>query len=319
MNRRQHLFALGAGLSGLAAAPTVLARPRPQSRPFSGPGRPGSAPTLQWVTDAAEGPGLSFQTFNSQVLGQPVSFHIYVPPAYASDPARRFPVVYWLHGSGGGVPGVPRLAAYFDQAIQSGQVPPFLVVFVNGLRMGMYVDWSNGQAPLETIIVHELRPHIDANWRTLATREGRLLDGFSMGGYGAARFGFRYPELFRTVSMMGAGPMQEFLASTPRASQVQAEDILDRVYGGSQAGFQAVSPRRYARENAALLSRGSRLRLVIGERDETLANNRDFHAYLKDLRIPHDWIVLPGVGHDSFQVLTALGDRQWAFYREAFG
>ena len=318
MNRRQHLFALGAGLSGLAAAPTVLARPRPQSRPFSGPGRPGSAPTLQWVTDAAEGPGLSFQTFNSQVLGQPVSFHIYVPPAYASDPARRFPVVYWLHGSGGGVPGVPRLAAYFDQAIQSGQVPPFLVVFVNGLRMGMYVDWSNGQAPLETIIVHELRPHIDANWRTLATREGRLLDGFSMGGYGAARFGFRYPELFRTVSMMGAGPMQELLASTPRASQVQAEDILDRVYGGSQAGFQAVSPRRYARENAALLSRGSRLRLVIGERDETLANNRDFHAYLKDLHIPHDWIVLPGVGHDPFQVLTALGDRQWAFYRAAF-
>ncbi len=57
----------------------------------------------------------------------------------------------------------------------------------------------------------------------------------------------------------------------------------------------------------------SRLRLVIGDRDETFENNRDFHLYLGSLGIPHDWIVLPGVGHDPFQVLTALGDRQWAF------
>ncbi len=44
-----------------------------------------------------------------------------------------------------------------------------------------------------------------------------MLDGFSMGGYGAGRFGFRYPELFRSVSMMGTGPMQETLERTPRA------------------------------------------------------------------------------------------------------
>lgn len=308
MNRRQHLLALVAGLSGLAAASSAIAR-SPSLR---------TAPDLEWVTAAAKGPGVSFHTFGSEARGGPVSFHIYVPPDYAAGLERRFPVVYWLHGSGGGVSGIPGLAAEFDQAIRDRKVPPFLVVFVNGLSMGMYVDWSNGKAPMETIIVHELRSYIDANWRTLATREGRLLDGFSMGGYGAARFGFLYPELFRTVSMMGAGPMQEFLTTAPRASKAQAEELLREVYGGSQAGFQAVSPRRYARENAARLAGRSRLRLVIGDRDETFGNNRDFHAYLDGLGIPHDWIVLPGVGHDPFQVLTALGDRQWAFYRAAF-
>ncbi|MCA6296124.1 MAG: hypothetical protein IM595_02275, partial [Phenylobacterium sp.] len=273
MNRRQHLLALGAGLSGLAAATGAIAR-SPVHRP---------SPALEWVTAAAGGPGVSFHTLRSEAQGASVSFHIYVPPAYGADPDRKFPVVYWLHGSGGGVPGIPQLAANFDQAIRAGKAPPFLVVFVNGLQMGMYVDWSNGQAPMETIIVHELRPFVDANWRTLATREGRLLDGFSMGGYGAARLGFRYPELFRTVSMMGAGPMQEFLTSAPRASKAQAEELLRDVYGGSQAGFQAVSPRRYARENAARLAQGSRLRLVIGDRDETFENNRDFHLYLSSL------------------------------------
>jgi enterochelin esterase-like enzyme len=270
------------------------------------------------VTPRVEGSGLSFHTFRSPAAGAEVSFHIYAPPAYAADPDRRFPVVYWLHGSGGGVSGISRLSSLVDEAVATGRVQPFLLVFVNGLRMGMYVDWANGRAPLETVIVQELRPHVDANWRTIATREGRLLDGFSMGGYGAGRFGFRYPELFRSVSMMGAGPMQETLERTPRASRVRAEDLLRDVYGGGQDRFRAVSPRRYAEQNAATLARDSRLRLVIGDRDETLENNRDFHEHLTRLGIPHDWIVLPGVGHDPMGVLTALGDRHWAFYRDAF-
>jgi enterochelin esterase-like enzyme len=270
------------------------------------------------VTPRVEGSGLSFHTFRSHAAGTEVSFHIYAPPAYAADPDRRFPVVYWLHGSGGGVSGISRLSSLVDEAVATGRVQPFLLVFVNGLRMGMYVDWANGRAPLETVIVRELRPHVDANWRTIATREGRLLDGFSMGGYGAGRFGFRYPELFRSVSMMGAGPVQETLERTPRASRVRAEDLLRDVYGGGQDRFRAVSPRRYAEQNAATLARDSRLRLVIGDRDETLENNRDFHEHLTRLGIPHDWIVLPGVGHDPMGVLTALGDRHWAFYRDAF-
>jgi len=270
------------------------------------------------VTPRVEGSGLSFQTFRSQAAGAEVSFHIYAPPAYAAHPDRRFPVVYWLHGAGGGVSGISRLSSLVDEAVATGRVPPFLLVFVNGMRMGMYVDWANGRAPLETVIVQELRPHVDANWRTIATREGRLLDGFSMGGYGAGRFGFRYPELFRSVSMMGAGPMQETLDRTPRASGIQADDLLRDVYGGDQDRFRAVSPRRYAEQNAATLARGSRLRLVIGDRDETLENNRDFHEHLTRLGIPHDWIVLPGIGHDPMGLLTALGDRHWAFYRDAF-
>jgi S-formylglutathione hydrolase FrmB len=192
------------------------------------------------------------------------------------------------------------------------------MVFVNGLEMGMYIDWANGRAPLETVIIHELRPHIDANWRTIATREGRLLDGFSMGGYGAARFGFRYPELFQNVSMMGAGPMQETLDRTPRASRVQAKSLLRDVYGGEQARFLAVSPRSYAEQNATTLARGSRLRLVIGDRDETFESNRNFHDHLMRLGIPHQWIVLPGIGHDPMGVLAAMGDQHWAFYRDAF-
>lgn len=280
---------------------------------------PGAAAQPQWVTQPVEAPRVSFHRFESQAAGTAVSFHVYTPRAYGVDEDRRFPVVYWLHGAGGGGSGIVPLSRLFDAAIESASTPPFLVVFVNGLPLGMYVDWRGADVPLETIFVQELVPHIDANWRTVARREGRLVEGFSMGGYGAARFGFRYPELFATVSMIGAGPLQETLDRTPRASRREAADLLREVYGGEQSNFQAVSPRRHAAENAQLIASSTRLRVVIGRQDETYENNWAFHAYLTSLGIPHDWIVLPGVGHSPLGVLNALGERNWSFYRAAFG
>ena len=225
-----------------------------------------AAPTrTDWLTPVVEAPRVSYHTFESRAVGTRISYHLYTPAAYDQNTALRYPVVYWLHGSGGGVSGIRPLAAKIDQAIAAGRVPPFMVVFVNGLRLGMYVDWKDGSVPMETIIVRELVPHIDAQYRTIATRKGRMLDGFSMGGYGAARFGFKYPERFRAVSIMGAGPMQEALAVTPRASPVSAAQLLRRVYGGDQAHFLAVSPRRLAEEHAATLRSGSLIRMVVGD------------------------------------------------------
>lgn len=278
-----------------------------------------AAPPLQWMTPAVGASRVSYHSFESRAVGARVSYHLYTPAAYDREPSRRFPVLYWLHGSGGGVQGIAPLSRLVDDAIESGKTPPFLVVFVNGLRLGMYVDWKDGRAPIETMIVHELVPHIDATYRSIATREGRLLDGFSMGGYGAARLGFKHPDKFRAVSIMGAGPMQETLTRTPRASRKQVDELMQEVYGGEQAQFRAVSPRRHAVDNAAVIARDSLVRMVIGSRDETFDHNRAFHGHLVALGIPHDWIVVEGVGHDPLRLLQALGDRHWAFYREAFG
>ena len=264
-------------------------------------------------------PRVAHCTFESAAAKAAVSYHLYTPAAYGRDAGRRFPVVYWLHGSGGGLPGIPALAKHLDAAIEAGKTPPCLVVFVNGLEMGMYVDWSNGAAPVESMIIKDLVPHIDATYRTIPTREGRLLDGFSMGGYGAARLGFKYPEMFRAVSIMGAGPMQESLTKTPRASKVQSEELLARVYGGSQERFLEVSPRTLAKMNADAITKGSLVRMVVGDRDETYANNVAFHEHLESLKIPHEWRVLRGVGHDPMAVILELGDAHWAFYRQAFG
>jgi enterochelin esterase-like enzyme len=287
------------------------------SKPKSQPHAASAAPL--WVTKAVQAPRVTHHVFASSSVKADVSYHLYQPASYVSDANRRFPVVYWLHGSGGGLPGIASVAKRFDAAIDSGKIPPCLVVFVNGLEMGMYVDWADGSAPVESMMIRDLLPHVDATYRTTAKREGRLLDGFSMGGYGAARLGFKYPELFQAVSIVGAGPMQAELKSTPRASRIQAEDLLIRAYGGDQAVFQELSPRKFAELNAKKITQGSLVRMVIGEKDETFGNNEDFHRHLETLGIPHGWTIVPGVGHEPERVFAALGDGNWEFYRKAFG
>jgi enterochelin esterase-like enzyme len=287
------------------------------SKPKSQPHAASAAPL--WVTKAVQAPRVTHHVFASSSVKADVSYHLYQPASYVSDANRRFPVVYWLHGSGGGLPGIASVAKRFDAAIDSGKIPPCLVVFVNGLEMGMYVDWADGSAPVESMMIRDLLPHVDATYRTTAKREGRLLDGFSMGGYGAARLGFKYPELFQAVSIVGAGPMQAELKSTPRASRIQAEDLLKRAYGGDQAVFQELSPRKFAELNAKKITQGSLVRMVIGEKDETFGNNEDFHRHLETLGIPHGWTIVPGVGHEPERVFSALGDGNWEFYRKAFG
>lgn len=303
-------------LSAFLLQGRAASKPAPGTSPTPSP-PPAATGAPAWVTRAVPAPRVTHHVFASAATKGKVSYHLYRPAAYA-DEARRFPVVYWLHGSGGGLPGIPVVARRFDAAIEAGKLPPCLVVFVNGLEMGMYVDWADGSAPVESMIIRDLLPHVDANYRTIAKREGRLLDGFSMGGYGAARLGFKYPELFRAVSLVGAGPLQSELRGTPRASRLQAEELLKRVYGGEQAVFLEVSPRKLAERNAKSVARDTLVRMVIGEQDETLVHNRDFHRHLEVLGVPHSWTVLPGLGHDPEKVLAALGDDNWDFYRKAF-
>jgi poly(3-hydroxybutyrate) depolymerase len=280
--------------------------------------RPASQSELAWVTAAIPAQRVSFRTFDSVAAKTKVSYHIYTPAAYDQIAQRQFPVVYWLHGSGGGLAGIPRVAALFEAAIAAGKTPPCLVVFVNGLVEGMYVDWKDGSAPLETIIIKELIPHIDQTYRTIASREGRLLDGYSMGGYGSARLGFKYTNLFSALSIMGGGPLQAELIQAPRAGRLRAAELLQKVYGGDQEYFRSVSPRRIATENAEAITRGSLIRMVCGDQDETFSNNLAFHEHLEKLAIPHSWIVLKGIDHNPMRTLEALGDSNWQFYRQAF-
>ena len=171
---------------------------------------------------------------------------------------------------------------------------------------------------MESIVVSELIPHIDAAYRTIASAPGRILEGASMGGYGAARLGLKYPHLFGAISMLNAGPLQEVLdpQSAPTAGVEKAQDTLDRGYGGDQEYFRSQSPIFLAKQNADAVRGKVAIRQLIGEKDPLLENNRRFSEHLTALNIPHAFEVLPGVSHGSPRAtFAALGESYWEFFR----
>ncbi len=295
------------------------------SGPADGAGAPAPPPAPTpppvWTTVAVTAPGVQYQSFASTAARATVSYHVFLPPAYATEPSRRFPVLYWLHGSGGGVDGIAPLAQRFQSAMQAGRVPPFIVVFPNGMQESLWVDSTDGRVPMETVVAGELLAQVDATLRTRAERGQRAVEGFSMGGYGAARFGLKFSDRFGAASMLAAGPMQRTLTAAfgPPEKADERERVLAKVFGGSQQAFIDASPWELAGRNAqAVRGSGIRLRLAIGAADSTVPANREFRQRLLDLNLPHEYSEWPGVGHSTLALIDAMGEAFWAFHRGAF-
>lgn len=273
-----------------------------------------------WVLPETDSPRLQRVLFDSKAAGEPVSCYVFTPESYDSANEQRFPVLYWLHGSGGSSPGsAAQVAQRYGESMQAGKIPPMIMVFPNGLPMGMWCDWKDGAAKLETMFIEELIPHIDRSFRTQAKREGRIIEGFSMGGYGAARLGFKHPQLFAAVSLLGAGPLQPDFNEAPRAGPRGRDQVLGTVYGGDMTYYRSQSPWLIVEQNTEKLRSGLVIRQIIGDRDETLGFNRDFKQHLDALKIPHTYRQLPGIPHNPNLVLETLGDDNWPFYMQAVG
>jgi enterochelin esterase-like enzyme len=272
---------------------------------------------LNWVPAQVVAEGLHLHTFESAVAGQRVGYHVLLPPGYANSPDARYPVVYWLHGSGGGNEGLPFLARYFREAMLRSAMPHALVVFPYGFANGMWIDARDGSAPVESMFIRDLIPHIDATYRTVAERGGRILEGYSMGGYGVGRLGFLHANLFGGLSMWGAGPLQTDFTVGPLSMESTRRLVLQRVYGNSLAWFEQQSPWRIAERTT--LPEGTPFRILIGTADETYPYNRAYHLHLVTLKIPHTYTELPGIGHNAIAMAQTMGDDAFGFYWEVFG
>lgn len=118
---------------------------------------------------------------------------VYTPPDYDKDPSRRYPVLYLQHGGGEDETGwgsQGRAGLIMDNLIASGKAKPFIIVMANS-----YVPNANapgrGRGPgpgrfdfsaFANVLIEDLIPFIDANYRTLADQPHRAMAGLSMGG-----------------------------------------------------------------------------------------------------------------------------------------
>lgn len=279
-----------------------------------------SRPTVSSVPSLQDrSPLYRTETMPSALLGRSVTYHVYLPSSYGVDQARDYPVVYWLHGSGGYPRGaLTMLSGRFDRAMTEGKMPEAIIVFPDGFEDTLWLDSKDGTNPVERFLVDEFVPYIDAAFQTRPEPEGRILEGGSMGGYGAARLGLRYPDLFGAISMINPGPMQRVMNvdQTPIAGKEKAQAIMRDVFANDAAHFTAQSPWELA-GSFAPTGRDLRVRLILGETDPTMPVNKLFSERLSALGIDHDLVVIPNAGHDPRAMFAGMGDDYWRFFNRA--
>ncbi|MEM7749783.1 MAG: alpha/beta hydrolase-fold protein [Pseudomonadota bacterium] len=158
----------------------------------------------------------------SPVLKRMITASVYLPAAYKDQASKseRFPVVYLLHGLGDNHTAWPKLGKIkptLDRLINAGKVPPSIVVmpdadsswYVNDVR-------PNGHGRVFDAFRTDLIASVDRSYRTVACKDGRVIGGLSMGGYGALLIGLAEPEKFAAIFSLSGAVFPENLSDDPK-------------------------------------------------------------------------------------------------------
>ena len=228
--------------------------------------------------------------------GRRQEVYVYLPSGYAQHPARRYPVLYLLHG----FPGRP-LA--FVQTVQMGVVDDSLTALRRGQPMilvlpfgstGTFTDkeWVNGVGPANawaTFVSRDVVHAIDARYRTIRSRRGRAIGGLSEGGYGAIDIALHHPHEFAVVESW---------------SGYERPDKIHSVFGPQLQLLAQNDPRLLLPRVAPTLRRlHTYFWFYSGSSDPLRKQNAAFARQLEHDRVAHDYFAVRG-GHN------------WALWRD---
>ena len=134
---------------------------------------------------------------------------VYTPPTYGKD-KKKYPVLYLQHGWGEDETAWSNQGhanLIMDNLIAEGKIEPFIIVMTYGMtndvRFGHINQFTAKE--FETVLVDELIPYIDSNFRTLADKKHRAMAGLSMGGFETRLITLRRPEVFNYYGLLSGG------------------------------------------------------------------------------------------------------------------
>ena len=169
---------------------------------------------------------------------------IYLPPSYAKERNRRYPVIYMLHGFTdsddlwfGAKQHFINVPAVTDKALSSGSAREMIIVMPNAFTAYQGSMYSNSitTGDWETFVAQELVSYIDSHYRTLADSASRGLAGHSMGGYGTIRIGMKRPDVFSSLYILS--PCCMSAATSPNPQRYAKAETIKSAAEAAQADF----------------------------------------------------------------------------------
>lgn len=229
-----------------------------------------------------------FMKITSTCMNREFPMLVFTPADYEKD-KKSYPVVYMLHGTND-MPftedGLRKMNNPFTHLKEIADI--FRVIIVIPLVGNTYFMDSPvlKESKIATFISQELTVFIDTNFRTETNRNGRILCGFSMGGYGAVSLLCRYPDIF-SVAIERAGVLN-LATSVEDLSWDNVGDNVEKLLGDyftnkmnyhQNSCFNLVNHIRDRKDIAFVIE--------VGKDDFLYKTNFAFHQRLNELNIPH--------------------------------
>jgi putative tributyrin esterase len=252
---------------------------------------------------------------DSRLMGRPMPYQVIFPIGYKNglDADRRFPVVFLLHGLSGHHDNWISKTMLVEYAAHSNAI----VVTPEG-GDGWYTDGgTNGSEKWESYIIKELIPEIDKKFRTIPTREKRAIAGLSMGGYGALKFGIKFPDMFVLAgSFSGALKAADY---TVKSYPGEIGNTVEHIYGpiGSYVRKENDLFELLRSQSADSTKKLPFIYLDCGTEDFLFQDSRDFGSLLIEKKVLHEYRQLPGAHNWAYwdkqvQEFLELADRKFA-------
>lgn len=199
--------------------------------------------------------------FNSPSTGEQKRAFVYTPAEYASNPKKKYPVLYLQHGWGEDETAWSNQGhanLIMDNLIAEGKCKPFIIVMTYGMTNNARFGTINSfnYKDFETVLVDELIPFIDSNFRTIPDKKHRAMAGLSMGGMETKNITLARPEVFDYYGLLSGGiytpddlkGVKPRLIFTSCGSKENPERVRQSVDELKAAGFNTVS---YVSDNTA--------------------------------------------------------------------
>jgi S-formylglutathione hydrolase FrmB len=242
--------ALAAPGPATAATGPALATPGPATAatgPATATPGPATAATVPAFHDGAGLHVASERALDARLLALSVTtpaltgsanVRVLLPAGYGAHPNQRYPVLYLLHGTSGGAADWTTMGG--AEATTAGL--PLIVVMPdiaqNDDGGGWCTDWYNGGSggipQWERFHIDELVPWVDANLRTIPSRNGRAIAGLSQGGFCSMSYAARHPDMFASALSYSGAP--------DIAYDAEAQTLVTPVINATETGLDGVAP-----------------------------------------------------------------------------
>ncbi|MEZ5070088.1 MAG: alpha/beta hydrolase-fold protein [Bacteroidales bacterium] len=233
----------------------------------------------------------------SKAMNRTYKAAVVLPDAYAQNKAF-YPVLYLLHGGSGHFSDWLSLPPNKNVVKELADRYKLIVVMPEGEEFGWYMDSpTDPGSRFETHIIREVIPAVDAAYRTVATKKGRVITGLSMGGHGAMYLATRNPDMFSAVgTMSGAMDMDytKFLIN-PEFTQ-SLKDRFEALLGTSDPDSEIFRANSVMHMTDQIKANGLPVLIDCGYGDFLIGVNRELHNRLLYNGTPHTYIERPG-GH----------------------